>query len=54
MAGFSQGENADRATELLGAQVTGYGVPARLLPLYRRHPVGVAAVLGVRLGKGER
>jgi hypothetical protein len=38
----------------LGAQFTGYGVPGRLIPLYGEHPVGVAAVFEVRLGKGER
>ena len=38
----------------LGAQFTGYGVPASLLPEYGQHPVGVAAVLAVRLGKGEQ
>ena len=38
----------------LGAQFTGYGVPGSLTPLYGQHPVGVAAVLEVRLGKGER
>jgi len=43
----------DGSTEL-GAQITGYGVPERLLPFYGGHPFGVAAVLVVRLGKGER
>jgi hypothetical protein len=38
----------------LGAQITGYGVPGRLLPYYGEHPIGVAAVFVVRLGKGER
>jgi hypothetical protein len=38
----------------LGAQITGYGVPERLLPYYSAHPFGVAAVLAVRLGKSER
>jgi hypothetical protein len=38
----------------LGAQFTGYGVPETLTGLYGRHPVGVAAVFAVRLGKGER
>jgi hypothetical protein len=38
----------------LGAQFTGYGVPTKLTPIYGQHPVGVAAVLEVRLGKGER
>jgi hypothetical protein len=37
----------------LGAQVTGYGVPERLLPLYGAHPFGVAGVFTVRLGKGS-
>lgn len=34
----------------LGAQLTGYGVPSRLIPLYGQHPVGVAAVLSLHLG----
>jgi hypothetical protein len=38
----------------LGAQFTGYGVPGSLTPLYGQHPVGVAGVLELRLGKGER
>jgi hypothetical protein len=38
----------------LGAQFTGYGVPEKLIPLYGRHPVGVAGVFEVRLGKGEK
>jgi hypothetical protein len=38
----------------LGAQLTGYGVPDGLLPYYGAHPFGVAAVIAVRLGKGER
>jgi hypothetical protein len=38
----------------IGAQFTGYGVPGRLIPIYGRHPVGVAAVFEVRLGKGEK
>jgi hypothetical protein len=38
----------------LGGQFTGYGVPERLSSLYGRHPFGVAAVLEVRLGKGEQ
>jgi hypothetical protein len=38
----------------LGAQFTGYGVPDRLTPLYGQHPVGLAAVFEMRLGKGER
>jgi hypothetical protein len=38
----------------LGIQFTGYGVPASLTPLYGMHPAGVATVLKVRLGKGER
>jgi hypothetical protein len=36
----------------LGAQVTGYGVPERLLPFYGQRPFGIAAVFEVRLGKG--
>jgi hypothetical protein len=43
----------DGALEL-GAQGTGYGVPARLVPLYGQHPAGVAALLAVRLGNGEQ
>jgi hypothetical protein len=39
-------------TAELGAQFTGYGVPGPLTPLYSAHPVGVAAVLKLRLGKG--
>ncbi|MGO9938952.1 MAG: hypothetical protein ACLPH3_14885 [Terracidiphilus sp.] len=35
----------------LGAQCTGYGVPGTLTPLYGQHPVGIAAVLAVHLGK---
>jgi hypothetical protein len=42
------------ATAELGAQLTGYGVPASLTPLYGQHPIGVAGVFEVRLGKGER
>jgi hypothetical protein len=42
------------ASAELGAQFTGYGVPDRLTPLYGQHPVGIAAVLEMRLGKGER
>jgi hypothetical protein len=38
----------------LGAQFTAYTAPARLVPLYGQHPTGVAVVLGMRLGKGER
>jgi len=38
----------------LGAQFTGYGVPDNLRPLYGQHPVGVAAVLTLRLGEGEK
>jgi hypothetical protein len=38
----------------LGGQFTGYGVPETLMPIYGQHPFGVAAVLEVRLGKGER
>jgi len=38
----------------LGGQFTGYGVPDRLIPFYGRHPVGVAGVFEVRLGKGEK
>jgi hypothetical protein len=38
----------------MGAQVTGYGVPERLLSEYGAHPFGVAGVFTVRLGKGEQ
>jgi hypothetical protein len=38
----------------LGGQFTGYGVPYMLTPLYGQHPVGVAAVFEVRLGKDAR
>ncbi len=38
----------------LGAQITGYGVPARLEPLYGQHPVGVAAVLKFQLGSRDK
>jgi hypothetical protein len=38
----------------LGAQWTGYGVPARLVPYYDSHPFGAAAVLAIRLGKDQR
>lgn len=40
------------ATTELGAQITGYGVPANLKPLYGEHPVGVAALMKIQLGKG--
>jgi hypothetical protein len=35
----------------LGAQYTGYDTPASLVALYGRHPLGVAAVFKVQLGK---
>ena len=35
----------------LGAQVTLYDAPPRLIPLYGAHPVGVAGVLHWRIGK---
>jgi hypothetical protein len=38
----------------LGAQLTGYGVPDRLAPFYGQHPLGVAAVLEMQLGKRQR
>ena len=41
-------------TAELGAQVSGYGVPVSLIPLYGKHPIGVAGVFEVRLGEGER
>jgi hypothetical protein len=34
----------------LGAQATLYTTPPRLLPFYGAHPVGVAAVLHLRIG----
>jgi hypothetical protein len=41
------------ASAELGAQLTGYNAPDRLARLYGQHPIGVAAVLEFRLGKGE-
>lgn len=38
----------------LGAQLTGYGVPSRLTPLYGQHPIGIAALFKIQLGKGGR
>jgi hypothetical protein len=38
----------------LGAQVTGYGVPETLAPLYGSHPVGVAGLLKIQLGSGGK
>lgn len=38
----------------LGAQVTGYTTPARLVPFYDQHPVGIAAILKWQLGRGEK
>jgi len=38
----------------LGAQLTSYGVPDRLTPFYGQHPLGVAAVLEMQLGKRQR
>jgi hypothetical protein len=38
----------------LGAQFTGYGVPDRLAPLYGQHPIGIAALLKIQLGNGQR
>lgn len=34
----------------LGAQLTAYGVPSTLVPLYNQHPFGAAAVLNWRIG----
>jgi hypothetical protein len=36
----------------LGAQFTGYTTPSNLVRLYGAHPVGVAAVLKVQVGRG--
>jgi hypothetical protein len=41
---------ADGTAEL-GAQYTGYGVPDSLTAQYGEHPLGVAAVLQLRLGR---
>lgn len=41
---------SDGTTEL-GAQFTGYDTPSNLVTLYGQHPVGVAAVFKVQLGK---
>jgi hypothetical protein len=38
----------------LGAQFTSYDSPSRLSPLYGSHPWGVAVVLKIQLGRGER
>jgi hypothetical protein len=46
--------NCKRGSAELGAQLTGYGVPARLLPLYGPHPFGVVALLKIQLGSGGR
>jgi hypothetical protein len=35
----------------LGAQATLYNTPTRLIPLYGAHPVGVAGLLHLRIGK---
>jgi hypothetical protein len=42
------------ASAELGAQITGYGVPARLESLYGRHPFGVAGLLKIQLGSGGK
>lgn len=42
------------ATAELGAQITGYGVPERLAPLYGQHPFGVAGLLKLQLGSGRK
>ena len=38
----------------LGAQFTGYGVPGTLTQFYGEYPFGIAALLKIRLGSGER
>jgi hypothetical protein len=42
------------ASAEVGVQITGYGVPERLTPLYGQHPIGVAGLLQVQLGRGSR
>jgi len=44
--------NRDARAEL-GIQITGYGVPDRLEPLYGRRPFGAAALLLLQLGDGR-
>jgi hypothetical protein len=44
----------NRGTVELGAQLTAYGVPPRLAPLYGQHPFGAAAILKFQLGSGGR
>jgi hypothetical protein len=39
------------ASTELGAQCTGYTTPPNLVPLYGQHPIGVAAVFKIQLGK---
>lgn len=38
----------------LGAQITGYTAPSTLVPLYGAHPIGVAAVFKVQLGREDQ
>jgi hypothetical protein len=38
----------------LGAQLTGYTTPSTLVPLYSEHPLGVAAIFKVQLGREEK
>lgn len=38
----------------LGAQFTGYSTPSSLVPLYGAHPVGVATIFKVQLGREEK
>ena len=42
---------SDGWTEL-GAQYTGYNTPSNLVSLYGQHPLGVAAIFKVQLGRG--
>ena len=42
------------ASAELGAQITVYGVPARLVPPYGQHPFGVAALLKIQLGSSGK
>lgn len=46
--------SCDRGTVELGAQLTAYGVPPRLVVLYGQHPFGAAAILKFQLGSGGR
>ena len=46
--------HCNHASAELGAQITGYGVPERLASLYGQHPLGVAGLLKVQLGRGAQ